>query len=123
VAGVVREAGQGAPQAFVAGVAEGDAAMLAGFEGDRSDSGLGGELLVAGEAGTVIAELGEDLSRVDATGAREGSSDGAGPRLEGSHSTTSTPALLLRPERGRAFRQHAGRQKFAFDPRVECGIG
>ena len=71
VTGVVREAGESAPQAFVAGITEGHAAVLAGFEGDRSDTGLGGELLVAGEAGTIVAELGEDLGSVEAAGARE----------------------------------------------------
>ena len=77
VTGVVREAGESAPQAFVAGITEGHAAVLAGFEGDRSDAGLGGELLVAGEAGAIVAEFGEYLCCVDATGAGEGHHDGA----------------------------------------------
>jgi len=34
---------------------------LAGGLGDRSDPGLGGEVLHADEAGAIVAELGQDL--------------------------------------------------------------
>ena len=50
VTGVIGEAGQGASQAVVTGPSEGDAALLAGFEGERGDAGLGGELRLAWEA-------------------------------------------------------------------------
>src|SRR5206468_262179 len=53
VARVVGEAGQSAAQSFVAGVAEGNAAVFAGGEGHRSDAGFGGEMLVGGKAGSV----------------------------------------------------------------------
>jgi hypothetical protein len=39
--------------------------------GDRGDAGFGGELVVGGEAGPVVAEFGEDLGGVDGPTARE----------------------------------------------------
>src|SRR5947207_10713892 len=61
MARVIGEAGNGAAQAVVAGPAEGDAAALAGLVSQRRDAGLGGQMRVAGEAVTDIAQLGEDL--------------------------------------------------------------
>src|SRR5438093_6338384 len=74
---VVGEAGQRLSQALVAREAEGDAAVLAGSMGDGRYAGLGGELVVAGEAEAIVTELGEDLRGVDAAGARERGDDGA----------------------------------------------
>ena len=66
MSGVVGEAGDGAAQAFVAGPAEDDRAVLAGGVGDRADAGFGGEVFCARETSAVIAELGEDLRGADA---------------------------------------------------------
>jgi hypothetical protein len=38
---------------------------------DRGEPALGGELLVGGEPGAIVAELGEDLGRVDGAAARQ----------------------------------------------------
>src|SRR5438552_6611125 len=75
VARVVGEAGHGPTQALVAGPAIADAAVLARFIGDGRDAGLGGELVGMGEAGAIVAELGEDLGGVDAPGTWEGHDD------------------------------------------------
>ena len=58
VARVVGKAGNGQAQPLVTGRAERDRVARAGGLGDRSDPGLGGEVLLADEAGAVVAELG-----------------------------------------------------------------
>src|SRR4051794_15723504 len=77
VAGVVGEAGDGSPEAAIASPAEDHAAALAGLARDRSDAGLGGELVGSLEAFTDVAELGQDLGGADPAGAREGGDDRA----------------------------------------------
>ena len=77
MAGVVGETGDGSPEAAVASPAEDHAAALARLARDRSDAGLGGELVGGLEAFPDIAELGEDLGGADLTGAREGGDDRA----------------------------------------------
>src|SRR2546429_3254883 len=72
MARVVGEGRERLPQAFVAGPAEADGAVLAGFAGDGRDARLSRELLVGGEAGAIIAELGQDLSGGHAVAARQG---------------------------------------------------
>jgi hypothetical protein len=76
MSGVVGEAGEGAAEAVVAGPSEDDAAALAGGVGDRSDAGLGGELVLGREA-VGMAELGQDLGGADTACAREGHDDPA----------------------------------------------
>ena len=61
VPGVVGKTGDGAAQAMVAGPAEHDRAMLAGFVGDWSHARFRGENVVGREAFADVAELGEDL--------------------------------------------------------------
>src|SRR5713101_1670725 len=75
VARVVGETGERLAKALVAREAEGDSAMLARGVSDGCDAGLGGELVVAGEAGAVVTQLGEDLGGVDAAGTRQRSDD------------------------------------------------
>ena len=75
VSGVVGETGERRAQAVIAGPAEDDAAALARGVGDRTGAGFGGELVGGGEALADVAELGEDLGRADAAGAREGHDD------------------------------------------------
>src|SRR3954453_21910695 len=77
VAGVVGEAGDGSPEAAIASPAEDDAAALPGLARDRSDAGLGGELVGGLEALADVAELGQDLGGADPAGAREGGDDRA----------------------------------------------
>jgi len=77
VAGVVGEAGDRPAQTAVAGPAEDDPAALAGGVGDRADAGLGGELIVGREAFADVTQLGQDLGRAEASGAREGHDDAA----------------------------------------------
>ena len=73
MAGVVGDsAGDGLPEAVIAGPAEHDAAAFAGGVGDRGDAGFGGELVLGGEALAHVAELGEDLGGADAPGAWKG---------------------------------------------------
>ena len=67
--GVIGESRDGSTQVFVAGPAEGDAPMLSRLVGDRRTAGLGGELIIAGEAFPHVAELSEDLSHIDGSGA------------------------------------------------------
>ncbi len=62
-------------QAFVAGVAEYDAAALAGSMRHRGDAGLGGELVLRLETLGVLTELSNDLCSVHLAGAREGHHD------------------------------------------------
>src|SRR5436853_2656818 len=71
VARVVGEGGERLAQALVARPAKGDLAVLAGFAGDGRDAPLGGLLLVGGEAGAILAELGQDLGGVDPPAAWE----------------------------------------------------
>src|SRR5712692_4162879 len=67
VARVVGKGGERVAEALVAGPAKDDGVMLAGGVGDGRDAGFGGELFVRGEAGAVIAQLGEDLRGVHGT--------------------------------------------------------
>ena len=76
VAGVVGEGGERQAQAFVTGPAERDAVMLAGGVGDGDDAGLRREVVGAEEALPIVAELGEDLGRVDRPTAGERLDDG-----------------------------------------------
>ena len=66
MARVVREACDGDPEVLVAGPSEDDAAFFARGVGDGADAGLGGELVLGGEAPTHVAEFGQDLGRTDA---------------------------------------------------------
>jgi hypothetical protein len=80
VAGVVGEADDGPAEALVAGPAgpaEAEGAILVGGAGDGRDAGLGGEVLLAEQAGAVVAQLGQDQGSVDSPGARGGRDDGA----------------------------------------------
>jgi hypothetical protein len=45
--------------------------MLTGFRGDGGDRRLGRQLLVGGEAGAIISELGQDLGGIDTSAALE----------------------------------------------------
>ena len=69
--GVVGHAGERGAQALVAGPAPADASGLAALIGDGSDAGLGGELVLAREAGAHVAELGQDLGGADCAGSGE----------------------------------------------------
>ena len=75
VAGVAGPRGDGAAQAMVAGPAEADAARFAALVGHGRNARLGGQLLLGEEAFAHVAELGEDLRRVGASGAREAHED------------------------------------------------
>ena len=63
--GVIGEGREGAAQALVAGPAEDHGPVLTGRAGDGGGAGLRGQLFGGGEAGTVIAEFGEELGRID----------------------------------------------------------
>ncbi len=75
MARVVGQAGKRCAQTVIAGPAEDDRLGLARCVGDGSDAGLGGEVLVAHEALAHAAELGQELSGADASGAREAHDD------------------------------------------------
>src|SRR5216684_3517615 len=77
MARVVGESSERLAQALVARPAKGDLAVLAGFAGDGRDAPLGGQLLVGGEAGAILPELGQDLGRVDPPAAWERLEEGA----------------------------------------------
>ena len=68
---IVGEGGEGPAQALVTGPAEDDRVVLAGGLGDGGQAGLGGELVVGGEASAIVAELGQDLRGVDGATARQ----------------------------------------------------
>lgn len=72
VTGVVGKRRERLAQALVAGPAEADGPLLARGAGDRSHATFGGELLGRGEARAVIAELGQDLGRIDFAAAGQG---------------------------------------------------
>src|SRR5262249_18511170 len=65
VARVVGPCRHGRAQAFVARPTECDVPVLARLLRHGSDAGLGGEVVIVDEAPAIVAELGQDLSRVD----------------------------------------------------------
>ena len=71
MARVIGEGRDRLPEALVAGPAKDDRVVLARGPGDGGGAGLGGELLGGGEAATVIAELGQELGRIDLPAARQ----------------------------------------------------
>jgi hypothetical protein len=75
VSRIIGPGGQGTPEPLVAGEAETDASVLAGFVGDGGDASLGGQLSVGPVAPAVVAELGENLGSIDGPGTRKGSYD------------------------------------------------
>ena len=77
VAGVIGEAGDGSTQPLVAGPSPADASRSSALVGDGSDAGLGGEVILALEAGALVTELGSDLRSADFAGARERHDDAA----------------------------------------------
>src|SRR2546427_4667392 len=95
--GIIGEGREGAAQTLVAGPAEDDGAVLTGGMRDGRQARLGGELFVGGEARAIVAELGEDLGRVDGAAAgqalhepaigmlRQGGLDAGGELLEVCH--------------------------------------
>ena len=66
VAGVVGDVDQSVAEFLVGGPAEADAGHLAAGFGDGRDSGQGGEGLLVGEPGAVVADLGEQGRGPDA---------------------------------------------------------
>ena len=72
VTGVIGEGGDRESQAFVAGPSGGHAARLSRLVSDRGDTGFSGEVLFGLESSAIVAELGEDLSGIDASGSGEG---------------------------------------------------
>ena len=75
VAGVIREDGDGFSEALVARPTKGDASVLARLVGHRDDARFRSQALCRGEAPAVIADLGEDLRRIELAGAGEGRED------------------------------------------------
>jgi len=75
VAGVVRERGERSTETLVAGPAKGYAAMLAGLEGHGDHASFCGQVLRRGEAPAVIADLREELRRIEPADAGEGRED------------------------------------------------
>ena len=66
---IIGEGSEGAAQALVAGPAEDDGMVLTGGMSDGGQAALGGELFIAGEAGAIVTELGEDLGGIDVAAA------------------------------------------------------
>ena len=81
MARVAGKAGQRPTQSLVAGISEDDPSMFSGGIGDGGDSGFSGELFLRRETSWIVAELGQDLRRVDLSSSREGHHDLAGVEL------------------------------------------
>jgi len=71
-AGVIGPADESLPKAFVAGPPEYNATVLSGLVSYRCHACLCGEMVVAREARTVIADFGKDLPCVDTSNAGKG---------------------------------------------------
>ncbi len=98
--GVIGEGGEGAAQALVAGPAEDHGVVLPGGMGDGRQAALGGELFVAGEAGAIVAELGQDLSGIDGAAAGQALDEGAVRMLSQRRLDGRGEVLDLSDERG-----------------------
>ena len=75
MARIVGEAGDGSPQAMIAGPAERHAPALARGPGDGADTGLGRKLILGLETLPHIAEFSQDLRGADPPGAWKGHDD------------------------------------------------
>ena len=77
MAGVVSEAGQGLTEVFVASPAKHHTSVLflARFVRHRADAGFCSQLVLAGKTPRILAELGENLRRIDLASARKGHED------------------------------------------------
>ena len=100
MAGVIGKRRERAAQVLVTGPAEDDGAVLAGGVGDRRQAAFSGQVLVAGEARAIVAELGQDLRGIDGTAAGQALHEAAVGMLSQRRRDGGGQVLHLADERG-----------------------
>ena len=110
MARIVGEAGDGSPQAMIAGPAERHAPALARGPGDGADTGLGRKLILGLETLPHIAEFSQDLRGADPPGAWKGHDDLAVGQLgDGTRTDRGTPARVAARDCGFSLGRHRQR--------------